>query len=78
MAVSCTEGCKTEVKRAQSKVTFPKIRNDKLPAGSKLVIRVTRKRAIGAYIAYKIRDGNFTKIERCLNPGSRKPRRRCR
>ena len=78
VAVSCTEGCKTEVKRANSKVKFRKIRDNRLPAGSKLVIRVTRKGAIGAYIAYKIRDGNFTKIERCLNPGSRKPRRRCR
>jgi hypothetical protein len=78
VAVSCTQGCKTEVKRANSKVKFRKIRDNRLPAGSKLEIRVTRKGAIGAYIAYKIRDGNFTKIERCLNPGSRKPRRRCR
>jgi hypothetical protein len=78
VAVSCTEGCKTQVKRAHSKVRFPKLHNAKLPAGSKLAIRVTRRGAIGAYIAYKIRDGNFTKIERCLNPGSRKPRRRCR
>jgi hypothetical protein len=75
--VSCTEGCKTQVKRARSTVRFRKLRNTRLQAGSKLVIRVTRRRAIGAYIAYKIRDGNFTKIERCLRPGSRKPRRRC-
>jgi hypothetical protein len=78
VAISCSRGCKTEVKRAQSEISFKRIRGNELPAGSKLVIRVTRRRAIGAYIAYRIRDGNFDKFERCLMPGSKKPRRRCR
>ena len=76
--VSCSRGCKTEVRRARSEVKFQKIRNNNLPAGSTIVIRVTKRRAIGAYIAYRIKDGNFEKYERCLRPGSRKPRRRCR
>jgi hypothetical protein len=76
--VSCSRGCKTEVRRAQSEIRFQKIRGNDLRAGSKLVIRVTRRRAIGAYIAYRIQDGNFDKFERCLRPGSSKPRRRCR
>jgi len=76
--VSCTRGCQTEVKRANSEVSFQKIRDNVLAAGSKIVIRVTRRRAIGAYIAYRITDGNFNKSERCLRPGSRKPRQRCR
>jgi hypothetical protein len=66
------------VKRANSEVNFQKIRDNVLAAGSKIVIRVTKRRAIGAYIAYRITDGNFEKSERCLRPGSRKPRRRCR
>ena len=76
--VSCSRGCKTEVKRARSEVKFGRIRGNELAAGSTLVIRVTRRRAIGAYIAYRIKDGNFEKFERCMRPGSRKPRRRCR
>jgi hypothetical protein len=75
---SCTRGCATEVKHANSEVNFQKIRDNVLAAGSKIVIRVTKRRAIGAYIAYRITDGNFEKSERCLRPGSRKPRRRCR
>jgi hypothetical protein len=76
--VSCSRGCKTEVKRAHSEVKFQKIRNNNLAAGSRIVIRVTKRRAIGAYILYEIKNGNFEKSERCLRPGSRKPRRRCR
>ena len=66
------------MKRANGEVNFQKIRDNALAAGSKIEIRVTRRRAIGAYIAYRIVDGNFEKYERCLRPGSRKPRRRCR
>jgi hypothetical protein len=78
VAVSCTRGCETEVKRAQSEVNFQKITGNVLVAGSKIEIRVTKRRAIGAYIAYRVTQGNFEKIERCLKPGSKKPRRRCR
>jgi hypothetical protein len=78
--VACTRGCRTEVKRARTAadLKFRRIRGRKLSAGSKIEIRVTQRRAIGAYIAYRITDGNFTKIERCLRPGSKRPRRRCR
>ena len=76
--VSCTRGCKTEVKRAKSEVNFQRIKDNKLLAGSKIEIRVSKRRAIGAYIAYRIKDGNFERYERCMRPGSRKPRRRCR
>jgi hypothetical protein len=75
--VACTRGCKTEVKRANSEVSFKKIKGNELSAGSKVEIRVSKRRAIGAYIAYRITDGNFEKLERCMLPGSRKPRRRC-
>jgi hypothetical protein len=78
VAVSCTRrACPSEVRRARSTVRLRRIRGRELPAGSKLVIRVTRRRAIGTYIAYRIQAGNFKKIERCLNPGSRRPRKRC-
>jgi hypothetical protein len=77
VAVSCSRGCSKQVKKAKSDVGFPGLRGRKLPAGSKLVIRVTKSKAIGAYTSYKIRAGNFKKVERCMNPGSKKPRKRC-
>jgi hypothetical protein len=77
VAVSCSRGCRSEVKRARSTVGFRRIRGSNLSAGSRIVIRVTRRRSIGSYIVYRIQRGNFQKIERCLNPGSRKPRKRC-
>jgi hypothetical protein len=77
VAVSCSRGCQSQVKRARSTVRFSNVRGRELPAGSKLVIRITKRRSIGVYIVYRVQAGNFKKIERCLNPGSRKPRKRC-
>jgi hypothetical protein len=77
VAVRCSRDCRSEVKRAKSTVRFRRIRGRSLAAGSRIVIRVTRRRSIGTYIVYRIQRGNFKKIERCLNPGSRKPRKRC-
>ena len=75
VSVRCA-GCPPQAKRAR-KVGFPRLRNARLRAGTSLVIRVTRRRSIGAYFAYRVTRGNFKKVERCLNPGSRKPRRKC-
>jgi hypothetical protein len=77
VAVSCSRGCAREVKRARSTVNFSRIRGSDLSAGSRIVIRVTRRGAIGSYIAFRVQRGNFQRVERCLNPGSRKPRKRC-
>jgi hypothetical protein len=79
VSVTCSTGCQREVKRAHSRINFRKVRGKELPAGSSIVIRVTRRKAIGAYIRYPILAGNLgTKIERVLCPGSKKPRRTCR
>jgi len=75
VSVRCA-GCPPQAKKA-GKVGFPRLRGTKLRAGTSLVIRVTRRRSIGAYFRYEITRGNFKKVERCLNPGSRKPRRKC-
>lgn len=77
VAVDCSRGCGRQVKRARSEVRFGALRGRRLSAGSSLVIRVTKRRAIGVYVKYRISAGNFRKTQRCLNPGSRKPRRRC-
>ena len=78
VAVSCSRGCSRQVKQAaRGAVAFPGLRGRQLPAGSKLVVRVTKRRSIGVYTTYRIQAGNFKKVERCTNPGSSKPRRRC-
>jgi hypothetical protein len=73
--VACP-GCGRQVKKART-VGFPGLRGRSFRAGSRIVIRVTKRGSIGRYIAYRILRGNFKKSERCLNPGSRRPRRRC-
>jgi hypothetical protein len=77
IAVSCSRGCGRQVKRGRGTVSFPALRGVDLSAGATLDIRVTRENSFGAFTRYMIQRGNFKKIERCMNPGSTKPRRRC-
>jgi hypothetical protein len=75
--VTCSAGCSPQARTA-SAVGFPKLRGAQLRAGSTLAIFVTRPGAIGTYLRYRIARGNFAKVKRCLNPGSRTPRTSCR
>jgi hypothetical protein len=77
VSVSCGRFCRTQSKSGKSVERFPKLKNVNMPAGSKLQIRVTAPHSIGAFIQYNVLPGNFTKIVRCTEPGSRKPRRSC-
>jgi hypothetical protein len=77
VAVRCSSGCPPQVKRARRTVAFPALRGRKLAAGTRLDIRITRRGSFGAFIRYTILRGNFKKTERCMNPGSNRPRRRC-
>jgi len=72
--VRCTRGCRPQAKTARS-LGFPGLHGAVLPNGSALKIYVTAKNEIGAYIEYKIRHANFTKVQRCLAAGSKKPER---
>ena len=77
VTVRCSRGCRRQVKRGGRAARFPALRGRQLRAGTKLTVRVTKRGAIGAYTSYRILSGNFKKVERCTNPGSSKPRRRC-
>jgi hypothetical protein len=70
--VRCTRGCHRQATTART-VRFPHLGGAVLPDGSALEIYVTAKNEIGAYIEYRIGHANFTKIQRCLKPGSKKP-----
>jgi hypothetical protein len=72
--VRCTRGCRPQAATARS-VGFPRLRGAVLPSGAALKIYVTAKNQIGAYIEYRIGHGRFTKIQRCLAPGSKRPER---
>jgi hypothetical protein len=69
---------RTVIRRIRRRTGIRRLTNVNLPAGTDVVIRVTRRGAIGAWIRYRISRGDFRKTQRCLNPGSRKPRRSCR
>ena len=72
--VRCTRGCRPQAKTARS-LGFRGLHGAVLPNGSALKIYVTAKNETGAYIEYKIGHANFTKIQRCLATGSKKPER---
>lgn len=75
--VSCGRFCRSETKSGHATETFPNLNSVNMPAGSSLTIRVTAPHSIGVFIQYNVVRGNFTKITRCTEPGSRKPRRSC-
>jgi len=72
--VRCTRGCRPQATTARN-VGFPRLRGAVLPDGASLKIYVTAKNATGTYIEYRIHRGArpFTRTERCLAPGSKKP-----
>ena len=87
VTVRCGSGCRF-AKRATASadvlatasrtLTVKKLTGRSFRAGQKIRIYVTRKNRIGAYFQYSVKRGDFKRIKRCLNPGSTKPRKKCR
>jgi hypothetical protein len=81
ITVSCTRrGCRRAGTRRtrRGSTVIRGISGRSLRAGSRLEIRVTRGGAIGRYLAFQIKRGNFSRLpNRCLLPGSSRARRRC-
>lgn len=77
VVVTCSFGCRRQAKTAHSTVKFPRLGGVALRAGARLDVRVTKRGYFGELVRYTIQPGNFRKTERCMNPGSRKLRRRC-
>ena len=54
------------------------LRNKRVRPGSKIELRITQTGWIGRYYRWNVRDGSISSaITRCMNPGSRTPRRTC-
>ena len=58
-------------------ISFKPLFGKRLSIGTLVEIRVTKQNYVGKYIAYRIRSGGFRKRERCMEPGSKTPKRRC-
>lgn len=78
VSVKCDGHCKPQTKKNKAKQSFPSLNGVQMPAGSQLEIRVTAPSSIGVYIRYDVGAGKFKKITRCLKPGSKTPRKKCR
>ena len=68
----CTHGCHTQTGTGKN-VGFSHLRGAVLPSGSALRIYATAKNRVGTFIEYRIGRGRFSKVQRCLAPGSKKP-----
>ncbi|MEA2166901.1 MAG: hypothetical protein QOF76_201 [Solirubrobacteraceae bacterium] len=78
VSVKCGGHCKPQSKKNHAVENFGALKGVKMPAGSKLQIRVTAPKSIGVYIEYRVGAGSFKKVTRCLKPGSKTPRKTCR
>lgn len=80
VSVECGRFCRQESKIVgkEQSVSFDDLSGVSLPAGAKLIIRVTAPHNIGVYIEYDIVKGNFVKVTRCTEPGSKKPLTTCK
>ena len=87
VTVRCGKGCRF-AKRASAStdvlataartLRVKKLSGRSFRAGQKIRVYVTKKNRIGAYFQYTVKRGDFKRIQRCLNPGSTKPRKTCR
>ena len=54
------------------------LRNKRVKPGSKIELRITQTGWIGRYYRWNVHNGSISAaVTRCMNPGSRKPRRTC-
>ena len=75
--VSCRPSCGRHSKRGRS-VRFPRLSGRKIRAGGRVFVRVSTSSTLGSYYAFRITKGSFRDpVSRCLNRGSRTPRRVC-
>jgi hypothetical protein len=77
--VRCSRGCRHQrltVRAAHTELTS--FRRRFMPVGAAIEVRVTKPGQIGTYTRFTVSAGNVTSTDRCLPPGSSKPRRTCK
>jgi hypothetical protein len=78
VVVTCTRrACPRMAKRANSTVIFRQLKGEKLRAGVKVIVRVTKPGYVGRARVYTIKKNDLSVKNRCLLPGTRRLRRGC-
>lgn len=76
--VRCSRDCPRVSGRVRARVlSFRRLRNVTLREGTTIEVRVAQGRLFGSHFRLTLRDGRFERVERCMNPRSRVPRRSC-
>lgn len=76
--VRCNHGCRHQRVTVRSRVVrLAGLRSRYLRRGTRIEVRVTKARYIGAYRRFDVGDGGIKTTMRCLPPGSIRPRRSC-
>jgi hypothetical protein len=77
--VRCSRGCPHTRLTVRKNLTHVKTFTGRtMPAGARIEIRVTKPGWIGMYRAFNVVPDNVSYTERCLPPGSTKPRKTCK
>jgi hypothetical protein len=77
VSLSCRRKCHLKEGRTAKTVSLRSIRGRFFPAGSSIVVKVTKPGFFGDYFRYDVKAGTFKKITRCTLPGSKMPRKHC-
>jgi hypothetical protein len=77
--VRCSRGCRHRRVTVRSELTDLRSFHARfMPVGAAIEVRVTKRGQIGTYSKFTVSAGNVTSTDRCLPPGSSKPRRSCK
>ncbi len=78
IVVSCSSGCRQSGQASTQHRGLPRAARDRAERrDAGWTSASPAAAAFGAFTRYTVQRGNFKKIERCMNPGSSKLRRRC-
>jgi hypothetical protein len=77
--VRCSRGCRHQRRVVRSRLTDLKSFHRRfMPVGAAIEVRVTKPGQVGTYTRFTVSAGNVTSTDRCLPPGSSRPRRSCK
>jgi hypothetical protein len=79
VSLHCTKGaCRNRTVRVRKSERMEVLRNRHLRRGAEIELRITAPGHVGRLYRWKARRGKVAMVRRaCLDPGSRKPRRKC-
>jgi hypothetical protein len=77
--VRCSRGCRRQRVTVRGRLTdLRSFHRRFMPVGAAIEVRVTKHGQVGTYTKFTVSAGNVTSTDRCLPPGSSRPRRTCK